>query len=507
MAKKKNPGKKAVVTLHKEPNYQSSEFWTNGDVAIYKIDGHPDRSGFGKYGITDFSGKYHRVCDTLDQATSTLSRRLKSDVKLSAKKNPRGRQAGVTKGGSAGKYIKYENRIRKMTSRQLDAEKVKMRSSLDEDKLKVLEIELYMRRAWNPNARGGETIREKYERESGTDVPTAMEHALVESSRPGGMPAPMESAFAEGAVRSLLRAKLIKKIGDSYVLTRRGEKKLGELSPVAWGMNQNPKRRKGVAALGYDPKDSNRLNLRNLAAKRAELEQELLVTRDAKVRLTIQSAIRRNIAVEKRLGQAESARPESRQRKRLKKTLSAGAKRLERQEKQFARHFEANPSAAEAAPKFEKEADLRIRQWIRSKSRRVPDYEALMVAYDSARLAAANFSLTEDGDGRKRMLDMSRQLREEIVLIMENAGGSPISPINVDFTENPTSMRHLKIGRAALKKSEKDWDTYLKRGSKKALLTAYESMLLAKTELKYGGDAAGVRQANTGLKIARAELK
>lgn len=194
--------------------------------------------------------------------------------------------------------------------------------------------------------------------------------------------------------------------------------------------------------------------------------------------------------------------------------------------------FGRSDPAADAGREWEKEYEKQLRKWMRSINRRNPDFVALIEAYDAIELARANYFLADDEKKSEDMARNKRELRENIVEMLEHAGqpAAREMPQEAEFTEvkkpksrsrrasasksgtyeavdNPTAKRHGKTGRDYLKKADAYWDKYYKRGRATDLIDAFKYLSLAHEELKYAGDKEKLKEAKAGLKAATAELK
>lgn len=105
-------------------------------------------------------------------------------------------------------------------------------------------------------------------------------------------------------------------------------------------------------------------------------------------------------------------------------------------------------------------------------------------------------NLTVDPSWRHKIRNRIDELQDMIRLLSE--GKRPKS--------NPTKEEHKKIGRKFLKQSEVEWDKYVESQKPKDLLKAYECLVLAKQEAKFGKDKAAHDQAKKGVNAARAEI-
>lgn len=165
--------------------------------------------------------------------------------------------------------------------------------------------------------------------------------------------------------------------------------------------------------------------------------------------------------------------------------------------------------AKDAARKWERDAETEFGRWERSKKRKKPDTGSLLNAYDALEMARANYYLADDKSKSGEMSDMKNKLREQVLDTMEPR--EVIIPEvlgkGTHARENPSSREHLKTGKDYLKKSERYWDRYYKKGKPGDLIDAYKYMVLAHDELKYGGDRRALDQVKRGMKAAQAELK
>lgn len=104
--------------------------------------------------------------------------------------------------------------------------------------------------------------------------------------------------------------------------------------------------------------------------------------------------------------------------------------------------------------------------------------------------------LTVDSSWRMKIRERIDELQDMINLV--SSGKRP--------RQNPTKEEHKKIGRKFLKESEKAWDKYIDTQDPRDLMKAYEALVLAKQEAKFGKDRAASEQAKKGINAARAEL-
>ena len=164
--------------------------------------------------------------------------------------------------------------------------------------------------------------------------------------------------------------------------------------------------------------------------------------------------------------------------------------------------------AKDAGRKWEREAETEFGRWERSK-KRDRNVGALLNAYDALEMARANYYLADDKSKSGEMADMKAKLRDQVldalepreVIIPEVLGKG------THARENPSAREHLKTGKDYLKKSERYWERYYKKGKPGDLIDAYKYMVLAHDELKYGDDRRALDQVKRGMKAAQAELK
>ncbi len=158
--------------------------------------------------------------------------------------------------------------------------------------------------------------------------------------------------------------------------------------------------------------------------------------------------------------------------------------------------------AKDAARKWERDAETELGRWDRSKRRKSRDVGALLNAYDALEMARSNYYLADDARRSGDMSDAKNKLREQVLDAM-----TPREVIIPEVINNPTAREHLKTGKDYLKRSERYWERYYKKGKANDLIDAYKYMVLAHDELKYGGDRRALAQVKGGLKAAQAELK
>lgn len=122
-------------------------------------------------------------------------------------------------------------------------------------------------------------------------------------------------------------------------------------------------------------------------------------------------------------------------------------------------------------------------------------------------------------DAKKTSADMKREVDrdpavqaalEDVRRIERAEGALAMEERILDAREpkkNPSREAHSQTGHAHLLLSQRCWDRYCKNRSVKALMDAYEALVIAHKELSYAKDGVFLKQAKAGLRAARAELK
>ncbi len=145
--------------------------------------------------------------------------------------------------------------------------------------------------------------------------------------------------------------------------------------------------------------------------------------------------------------------------------------------------------------------------WSESLESGSPDFRAVMKAYDHIENARANFTLAGDSKRAEMADESKRSLRHNIIEMFNLCKRELSRKRNTNPGANPSSSEHDKLAVGHMVKAEAAWAKYCEGCNVTDLLNAYKHLELAREEFQHAGNADGVSEAKTKIKLARAALR